>query len=235
MKLGLSRKPTLMVIGIIVTPQLWADVKLDQIFDPKMIGANLPFLEHLTGPARNSYPGTRSGEVVNIYEVEGCDVQISVASGVVRSLGIERLGTHCTFSLKKFAFGFNTLPPLNKLTIGQFESSTGMLSYTADCLRPCGNDHDPSVYADWKGSHADNFLQVRLGVALVGDAAIHAANRWEEVMRQQEGVEWIADRKFACTDKYNALASKLFKNIRVTSATVGTDISDNDCALSDKS
>ncbi len=208
---------------------------LDQLFDPKMIGANLPFLEHLTGPARTTDPGTRSGEVVNTYAVEGCDVQVRVAGGVVQSLGIAKLDTHCSFSLKKFSSAFETLPPVNQLTFGQFDSVGGAVSYTADCLVDCGNAYVPSVYAAWEGARADNFLQVRVGVVLLEDAAIDASNRWAEAMQQQEGQEWIVDRKFACSDKYNVLASEIFKSIRITSATVGTDISDSDCSLPDTS
>jgi hypothetical protein len=41
-------------------------------------------------------------------------------------------------------------------------------------------------------------------------------------MEANEGVDWVVERKFNCQgSKYDALARKVFKNIKITAITVG--------------
>ena len=204
--------------------------RLRKIFDPEMIGSNLAYFENISGPARKTFTG-RHSVTYSYYEVDGCKIIAQISRGTVRVIELDKLSPKCTFDLNIFLpnAGKGSLPALHSMTFGKFDALTRQGHYSANCLSLCGNAYDPSVYEYFQASHADQFIEVRLGVVLVGDYAVNAAISWAVEMTKGESETWVVDRKFACTRKYNAVAQKLFRKVKVTSIAVGYGLSVNDC------
>ncbi|MDZ4367603.1 MAG: hypothetical protein U0987_11350 [Afipia sp.] len=194
---------------------------LTQIFQRSMLGAQVAYLERLTGPARNVDGRART------YVVTGCEVMVTVEKGAVRSLGLPSLSPKCTVSLADFGFD-GPLP--NKATFGMFDELGFKTRYTADCLRSCGNAYDPSVYATVSTPHSNGFLTFRVGAVQSSDQALDAANKWEQVMEAAEGEDWLVEARFNCTDRYDAAAARALRDVRITSIEVGSFDVDESCS-----
>lgn len=186
---------------------------LARIFQRSMLGAQIAYLERLTGPARNVDGTTRT------YVVNGCEIIVTVEKGAVRSLGLPSLSPKCTVSLADFGFD-GPLP--NQATFGMFDELGFKTRYTADCLRSCGNAYDPSVYATVSTPHANGFLTFRVGAVQSSDQALDAADEWERAMEAAEGEDWLIEARFNCTDRYDKVAARALRNVRVTSVEVGS-------------
>lgn len=196
-----------------------AGEKLNKIFDPEMLGANLPYFEKISGPAKNTFSYSK-GKKTNVYKIEGCEVTVEVSNGSIESLGLNGLSPKCSFNINKFLPNMVGLPPLYNMTFGQFDSATGGGLYGADCLMGCGAAAESNAYAVWQASMADNAHEVQVGVIL-SDPAWDAASKWLDAMRKGESEDWIIDRKFVCNKKYNPFAQKAFKDVRITSVKIG--------------
>ena len=85
----------------------------------------------------------------------------------------------------------------------------------------CGNAADPEAYLDVDASRSDCGYHITVGVILAGEDALNASNIWEEVMVKNESEDWVIGTKFNETNKYNAIASKAFKNVKINSITIG--------------
>lgn len=57
--------------------------RLARIFVPDMLTADLPYLEHITGPAWRTMGDEK------VYTVDGCEVTATVDRGRVHTLGLE--------------------------------------------------------------------------------------------------------------------------------------------------
>lgn len=196
--------------------------KLSQIFTPTMLGSTVQYLEQVTGVAKNSSKGSKT------YLVEGCEVTAGTSAGAVKSLSL-KVSDKCSFDLNAFlANGMNgTFPPVNKMTFGQFDTVTGGKGrYTADCLWLCGNGYTQGAFEKLAGSRMNGFTDVILGVTLTANDALDASSSWKDVMMPKEGEDWVVDAKFNCTDKYNVDAQKAFHAIKITSITLGRDLTD---------
>ena len=88
----------------------------------------------------------------------------------------------------------------------------------------CGNAYDPSVYGFWEAPRALGFIQLRLEVKLVGDAAIDASSTWEEAIRTARGEEYVLFNSFNCEDHFNPQAAAAFRDIPITRITIGTHL-----------
>lgn len=184
----------------------------------EMIGADLPYFENLTGPARNTIDNKK------IYKVNNCIVEATIVKNTIQSLKLN-LSNRCTFDLNKFIYGNRgKLPPPQKLTFGKFDSIVGEGNFYAGCLRGCGNAVDPSIYEHWKGAMAQQQIEVLLETTQMDDPILDAANLWEDKMISQESEEWVTQEKYNCTTKYDSLAHKLFRNARISAITVGYDL-----------
>ena len=192
---------------------------LPQIFDPEMIGADIAYLERLTGPARNTYGQTK------VYKISGCEVSVAMIRGTVGSVGMA-VSPQCDFDLSTFLPNLrSTGRPLHTLTFGQFDAMSGGTGrYYEDCLYLCGNATDPRIYQHWQGSRADKALEVLLEVAQVDEPAVEAAFAWKAGMMEAEGEDWVLDAKFNCTQKYEEVAHRLFREVRISKITIGYDI-----------
>lgn len=220
----------LFLLFLLLNANANAGNKLDQIFEPDTIGSNLAYFENITGPARTTFEG-RYSITYSYYKVDGCEVTAHISRGKVQAIEIGKLSPKCTFNLNKFLpnAGRGSLPPLHAMRFGEFDALTHEGYYSADCLTACGNASDPNVYEYFKASRADLGIEVQLGVVLVEGDALHASSAWVDEMRKSESAVWVTNRKFACTRKYNAVAQKLFRKVKVTSIAVGYGLSDNDC------
>lgn len=200
--------------------------KLRQVFDPEILFSDVAYLEHIIGsPAKNTYDNYR------IYKVDGCEVEATISEGTVRSLHID-LSPNCTFDLNAFLPSrSNTFPTTHLMTFGQFNStneSQGYINIYASCLTGCGNAADPVIYEHWEGPRAYGQLEIMLEVVQI-DSAWKAAEKWKEKMVKAEGHEWVEERKFNCTQKYETVAQQAFQDVTISAITVGYDISLPQC------
>jgi len=203
--------------------------KLAEVFHPEMITADLAYFERVTGPARKTYATTKTA--TKTYKIDGCEVTATVSKGSIRSLRLSLTPT-CAFDLNSFLPNYSgAFPSPNALTFGQFDSvSGGEARFMADCLTGCGNAADPVVFQHWMGGRADQFLEVMLEVPQVDRPALSAANRWQEAMQKVEGESWVQKTKFNCErTKHDAIAHKLFENVKIAAITVGYDIQTPPC------
>jgi len=193
--------------------------KLALVFDPEMIDANVAYFEQVTGPARKTYGNTRS------YKVDGCDVEATIARGSIRSLRMV-LSPRCTFDLNKFLPNFSgRFPAAHAITFGTFDTITrGTGRFYSDCITGCGNAADPTVMEHWSGSRADLFFEIMLEVVLANGPAIDASRAWYSAMEKIEGEQWVMDGKWNCTRKHDALARRAFRDITISSITIGYDV-----------
>lgn len=201
--------------------------KLAKIFDQETIGADVAWLENITGPARNTYGKTK------IYKVDGCEITATTVKGTIDALRMEITPT-CTFDLAAVLPRFEgKLPPLEKLTFGAFDALTpGAGRFYADCLDQCGNAADPVVIEHWSGGRPDRVIEVMLEVAQVSDATLAAADAWRKAMREGESKDWVIKRQFNCSNKYDELAHKVFRDIPITAITVGWQLEPPACGES---
>ena len=220
-------KTAAMGLFVVVAANVHAGEKLSKIFDPEMIGANLSYFEKISGPARNTDSYSK-GEKTNVYKIEGCEVTIQVSNEKIQSLSLDALGPKCSFKMNKFLPNTVGLPPLHSMTFGQFDSVTGGGQYGADCLVGCGAATEPYAYEVWQASAADNGYEVQVGVTLSG-VAWDAANKWQDAMLKSQSEDWLIDRKFVCNKKYNPIAQKAFKDVRITSAKIGVGLIEPAC------
>ncbi len=193
--------------------------KLARMFDPEMIDADVAYFEQVAGLPRRTFENTKS------YKVDGCEVVATIARGAVRSLQLE-LGQDCTFDLNKFLPNYSgKFPPPHMMTVGQFDAITNRTGhFYSDCIHACGNAVDPSVVEHWIGSRADGFVEIMLEVVMRNDRAINAAFAWYDAMEEVEGKEWVVNEQWNCTRKHDATASRAFKDVGITSITIGYDV-----------
>ena len=208
-----SDEPASPVSPVVTPPPKQRVSGLGAIFQRDMIGAQVTYLETFTGPARDVAGPSR------VYVVDSCEISATIVDNRVQALGIPTLSPRCTVSLKPFGFD-GPLPHLG--TFGEFQKIGYETRYTADCLRSCGNAADPVVYATVQTPHANGFIGFRVGAAQVSSQALDAAGKWEDGMLADHGEDWVIDAKFNCTDRYDPIATRLFKNVRISSLEVGS-------------
>lgn len=198
--------------------------KMSLVFEPDMLNADLTYFENVTGTARQTFGNSK------YYKVDGCEVRADISGGKINSLHVT-VSPKCTFDLNKFLPNYSgRFPAPHVMTFGQFDALTGSSGrYMADCLIACGNATDPIVFEYWSGSRADGQLEVMLEVVQAGDAA-QKAQTWEDAMMKGEGALWVGDTKFNCArTKYDAVARKEFRNVRVTGISIGYGIETPRC------
>ena len=196
---------------------------LSQIFSFNMLDAQVAYLEAITGPAWRVYPDVAPGTQERVYQVAGCQVTVGVVNGAVRYLGTD-LASTCDVNLNRFIDRTQPIPPASTMTFGEFENAVGHGSFAADCLNLCGNSYDPSVHDNYVGPQSDDNLEVVASVKLVDDASIKASEKWETIMERQNGQAYVLNTTFNCDGRYDAQAAALFQNVRITSITIGWNL-----------
>ncbi len=211
------------IIGLLIvffaTVANAAPSKLEQIFTADMIDADVSYLEQFSGPARNSNEFMKT----KTYKVNGCIVTAHLDSNekTVQALTLN-VSDKCTFDVNSFVANTNKpFPSANKITFKNLDDSMGGGKFFSDCLIGCGNSYAPSVYEFIHSSHADNYIDIMIGVEQSTDVVLDASSKWIDAMKKQEGDEWLIATKFNCTEKYDDIARAAFKNIRIDSISIG--------------
>lgn len=212
-----------MAMAVAVASPAEARAKLDDIFTSDMLGAQVAYLETLTGVAWQMDAADRT------YKVAGCVVTARTDKGAVKSLKLA-LTSRCTFDPNKMLSGWK-LPSANKITFGSFGTMTGSQGrFYADCLgTTCGNSYVPAVYYHYEGGHAENWVQVNLEVGLLDDAPIDASSTWEDAMEKKFGLDYVQSGKFNCDASLNAVAVQAFAPVKITAIEIGSDLTTPTC------
>ncbi len=190
---------------------------LAKIFSPDILGANVAWLEQITGPAFTSEGSDRT------YKVGDCQVIVGVAGDKIANIGIVGYGPACSFPIAQyFATGYGHPLP-NVPTFGDIQQGLGG-SYAVDCLRLCGNAADPVVSLSYQGSHADNFTNLYAAISVVDDKTVAAYSDWGDKLAAKYGEAYVTSGKFHSGDDLNDVAAKDFAPIRPTTIRVGSEL-----------
>ena len=189
---------------------------LDQIFVPDTLDSQVSYLETMTGPAWRVEGDRR------LYKINGCVLEVSAPNRVVQSLGMA-VDAHCAPDLSPFTMNDTPLPTF-PLTVHRAEVALGNALYRADCLQFCGNAYDPSLYAYISGYHANDFIDVLLGIPQVTPSSEAAAEAWAAAMSKAEGDDYVTAGAYNCSQAFQPEAARLFQNLVVGHVTVGRNL-----------
>jgi hypothetical protein len=198
---------------------------LARALSPDMLRANVAHFEYGVGPPRNSDGNT------HVYPIAGCEVEVTVEEGLIQSITVA-IAPPCALDLDAFFPNYaRRLPPLNRLTFGDFQSATTRHGrFYADCLMKCGNGYENNTYYFWDGSHADGFREVLLHFNQIDPASETAASRWADAMATGYGIDWVAGGYFNCNVRVqDGLARTAFQDVRPTAITVGYELRVPEC------
>lgn len=190
---------------------------LARIFTPDILGANVAYLETITGPAFSTEGADRT------YKVDGCKVIVGVAKGKIANIGIDGVSQHCSFPIAQyFASGYDhPVPPF--ATFGDIKDGFGG-HYDADCLALCGNAADPVVTLNYQGSHADNFTSLYAAIPIADEPQLGAYLDWGAKLTAKYGQDYVANGKFHTGDAMDDVAAKDFAKIHPQTVRVGQDL-----------
>jgi hypothetical protein len=196
-------------------PEAKAQVsKLQQLFRRDMLGAQLQYLEATTGPARNIVGNDRT------YIVDGCEVTVHAEERTIKSIGIPHISSKCNVSLGEFGLDAMT----DKITFGMVEAIgiSGETQYSADCISLCGNAFDPFVYSHVTTPHVNGFVEFRPGADIEKEPMLSATFKWSDAMKAAKGEDYVIQTQFNCDRAFNAMASRLFRKMKIDSIEVGS-------------
>ncbi|MBV9995788.1 MAG: hypothetical protein JO127_11325 [Caulobacteraceae bacterium] len=193
--------------------------RLARIFTPDMLGANLAYLETVTGPA------FKTEGADNLYKVDGCTVIIGATKGKIDNLGLADYGARCRFPIGQyFAQGYDHPIP-EAPSFGDLQQGLGG-HFSADCLRLCGNAADPVVSLYYQGSHADNFNDLLASVPVNDEPVLTAYQDWSDKLADKHGEDYVVSGKYRTGDDMADVASRDFAPIRPTLVRVGANLPD---------
>ncbi|HWS22970.1 MAG TPA: hypothetical protein VN226_00875 [Anaerolineales bacterium] len=191
---------------------------IEKIFEPDMIGADIGYFEHITGPSVRTYDDLR------IYKVDGCEVLMRSQSSVIHEIGLT-VTEDCTFDLNKFLDSDRPISDLRKMTFGEFEEIFSNAIYLSDCIYGCGNAADPVLYSYSKGARYNKNLDFMIEGSLPD-----GKNGWVESMLKDNGDQWIYDKTYNCKpNDYESIIREEKKNDKIFSIIIGRDIKKPEC------
>ncbi len=186
--------------------------KLARIFTADMIGANVAYLETITGPAfRND------GDEAT-YKVDGCEVIVGETKGKIDNLGVIGLSPHCSFDIAQYFAGGYAHPVPSLPTFSDIKVGLGG-DYAADCYMLCGNAAAPLVSLAYQGNHADNFNQLVASVDIGDGPPGDAYADWGAKLAAKYGQDAVVRQAFA--DNLADVAARDFGPIHPTTIRVG--------------
>jgi hypothetical protein len=194
---------------------------LAKIFAPDILGANVAYLETITGPAFRAEGSDR------IYKVGDCEVIVGVDNGKIANIGIDGVSPHCVFPIAQyFAEGYDhPVPPL--ATFGDIKDGLGG-HYSATCLTLCGNAAAPLVSLTYSGSHADNFNGLYAAIPITGGPALDAYEDWGAKLIAKYGKDYVENGQYEGGESLQDVAVKDFAGVRPTLVRVGQDLPGGD-------
>jgi hypothetical protein len=191
--------------------------KLAKIFTADILGANVAYLESLTGPAFSTEGSDRT------YKVDGCQIIVGAEKGKIANIGVDGVSGRCSFDITQyFAQGYDHPAP-RAPTFGQIKDWLGG-HYGADCLSLCGNAAAPVVSLDYSGSHADNFNGLYAAISITEGPALGAYEDWGAKLTAKYGKDYVVNGQYMSGDNLDAVVSKDFANVRPTIIRVGQDL-----------
>jgi hypothetical protein len=212
------------IVAVMPLSNAVARTKLSQVFTYDMLNAQVPYLEHLIGPAMHVI-ALANGTSLRDYQVDGCRVnaKISSQSGspAVQALSLN-LSPRCNIELSAFH-----LAPLSTrgLTISKIPDWSS-LGFESDCISLCGNAADPTVDFIQQSSHATNWIGVVYTITIVSDPSLDAIEKLREFIQKREGEDYVINTKFNCDHRYDRQALESFANVSVNKITIGIFPSD---------
>jgi len=203
--------------GAVAAPPGMLEPKLARIFTPDILGANVAYLETITGPAFKTQGAERT------YKVGACEVIVGADKGKIANIGIEGVSAACNFNVAQyFAEGYDQ--PVPRLpTFGDIQTGLGG-DYSADCLRLCGNAADPVVTLTYQGSHADNFNNLVAQVSVNTDPIASAWQDWSDKLAPRVGETRLETGTAGLSDTQQAVAARDFEDIKPTTIRVGSEL-----------
>jgi len=180
-----------------------------------LLGVQIAYVESKIGPAREIVNSSRN------YRIGTCDFSLKDEKGAVASITVPN--TNACAPERDVVLKSVGLPT-GKIKFSTFIKVKGPTSFQSDCLSLCGNAADPWLYLSGGGSHSENWIEVRMGVAQVSGAALEASDKIQTSMRA-EGPDYVSDTKFNCDRKYDQVAEKAMAPLIVESIEVGYDLS----------
>jgi len=192
--------------------------KLAKIFTADILGANIAYLETITGPA------FRTEGKLRTYKVDDCTVLVGSGDGVkIDNIGVDDYGPHCSFPIAQY-FASGSAPSTPDIpTFGQLRQSLDG-RFTASCLHLCGNAADPTVMWRHQGSHADNFNDLLAEVPVREDPVLDAYEDWANKLIAKYGEDYVERRRYDQGDNLDDVVAHDFANIRPTRIRVGSNL-----------
>lgn len=192
---------------------------IDQILKSNSIGDSIDHLEKMTGPAKSKIKGAM-GLMRREYNVDGCKLYIGTTDdGTIESINIP-VSNKCSFNWRSMSPPNNfDLPQPNNLKFGDVMRDRDW-SVSADCLKGCGNSHDPSTYLRFGGSHADNFLVTVLEAVNDNLINISASSELAQKISNKKGDDFVIMGKYKCDFDLNSAAIGSIEKMKVNSITI---------------
>jgi hypothetical protein len=193
------------------------NAKFAKIFTPDILGANVAYLETITGPAFRTEGSDRT------YKVGDCEVIVGVAKGKIANIGVDGISPRCAFPIAQyFAQGYDKPMPALP-TFGDIKQGLGG-HFDADCLSLCGNATAPVVSVSYEGSHADNFNSLYAATPITGGAALDAYEDWSAKLIAKHGQDYVVNGGYKTGDSLDDVAAKDFAHVYPTIVRVGQDL-----------
>lgn len=190
--------------------------KLAKIFTPDILGANVAYLETITGPAFSTEGADRT------YKVGACQVIVGAKAGKIANIGLVGVSPVCDFPIAQyFARSDHLVPDLP--TFGDIKTGLGG-DYSVDCLALCSNAADPVVTLTYQGSHADNFNDLLAQVSVSDDQVLAAWQDWSDKLVPKYGQPKLEKGTRGLPDTTQDVAAHDFAAIRPTTIRVGSDL-----------
>ncbi len=202
-------------------------VSLQDIFGGDMWNIHVPFLESRVGVARRVLNVT--GGQIRTYTIDGCEVTAYIQNNEIAGYGL-LLGRdqhfHENDNCNIYIPGYGHLST-KKLTIGNFIRTAGVgiadprSTFNSPCITMCGNAADPIVIFHYEGPHVSNFIKIDFISTISDGVSINAAERWENLMTNAEGKNYVTEARFNCDSKYQNIGLRLFQNVEPYKIIIG--------------
>lgn len=201
-----------------IVPPAAPSPKLAQIFTTDILGANVAYLETITGPAFSTNGPDR------LYKFGGCEVIVGAGpDGKINNIGIQGYSPQCSFPIAQYFAGGYPYPVPNVPTFGDLKRGFGG-TYGADCLTSCGNAANPVVYLSYQGSHADNYNNLDAEVQVAGDPVVTAYTDWGNKLIAKFGQDYVVNGQYNTGDNLDDVATADFAPIHPTTIRVGQNL-----------
>ncbi|MGZ9068359.1 MAG: hypothetical protein ACXW3I_02870 [Allosphingosinicella sp.] len=182
--------------------------KLSQILVEKTIGRQLAFFENITGPAEEVAGTWRT------YNVEGCNVSINTDTDKqIVGLGM-KVSPTCTFEWRDMYHNLTSLTSPDRTSIADFIGKVG-LDHIQGCITGCGNSDEGGIFFLRKGSHADDWIDLKVGFVNDTSLEIEYSFRFRDIVDRELGEYSSADLSRLCDPRETEWARTTMGPIKI--------------------